>query len=330
LPPAAHSRWQSNPSCYRLRSPHQRRCALRGRQELWRRAGSSHPEIQIPHTGVFKTTGTPLIAGRDFTWTDLYDKRRVAIVSENVARELWGSPGAALGKRIRNGFKDDPWKEVVGVAADVYDNGVQEKPPSFAYWPAMMENFEGEAVNVTRFAVFAVRTKRAATESFLTEARQAIGALDAGLPVFRVQTLKDLYDQSMARTSFTLVMLAIAGGMGLLLGIVGIYGVIAYAVSQRTREIGIRVALGAQGPELRRMFVRQGLLMAGIGSALGARPRNAARAPRSLGNRRDSYVASVLRAYPCRSPCSARAARGCPDRARRSNRPPFTGRGDTA
>jgi putative ABC transport system permease protein len=219
--------------------------------------------------GFFKTTGTPLIAGRDFTWTDLYDKRRVAIVSENLARELWGNPGAALGKRIRNGFKDDPWKEVVGVTADVYDNGVQEKPPSFAYWPAMMENFEGEAVNVTRFAVFAVRTKRAATESFLTDARQATWAVDASVPVFRVQTLKDLYDQSMARTSFTLVMLAIAGGMGLLLGIVGIYGVIAYAVSQRTREIGIRVALGAQASELQRMFVRQGLLMAGIGSALG-------------------------------------------------------------
>jgi predicted lysophospholipase L1 biosynthesis ABC-type transport system permease subunit len=230
--------------------------------------GREHHRARNTLVGFSRPPGTPLIDGRDFTWTDLYDKRRVAIVSENLARELWGSPGAALGKRIRNGFKDDPWKEVVGVAADVYDTGVQEKPPSFAYWPAMMDNFEGEAVDVTRFAVFAVRTKRAATESFLTEARQAIWAVDASVPVFRVQTLKDLYDQSMARTSFTLVMLAIAGGMGLLLGIVGIYGVIAYTVSQRTREIGIRVALGAQASELQRMFVRQALLMAGIGSAL--------------------------------------------------------------
>jgi putative ABC transport system permease protein len=219
--------------------------------------------------GFFKTTGTPLIAGRDFTWTDLYDKRRVAIVSENLAREWWGSAGAALGKRIRNGFKNDPWKEVVGVAADVYDAGPQEKPPAFAYWPAMMENFEGEAVYVARSAVFVVRTKRAGAESFLTEARRAIWSVDANLPVFLMRTLKDLYDQSMARTSFTLVMLAIAGGMALLLGVVGIYGVIAYAVSQRTREIGIRVALGAQASELRRMFVREGLLLAGIGSALG-------------------------------------------------------------
>jgi putative ABC transport system permease protein len=217
----------------------------------------------------FKTTGTPLIAGRDFTWTDLYDKRRVAIVSQNLAREIWGNPSAALGKRIRSGFNDDAWREVVGVAADVYDAGPQEKPPAFAYWPAMMDHFGDQDVKVTRFGVFVVRTKRAATESFLTEARQAIWSVDANLPVFRVRTLKNLYDQSMARTSFTLVMLAIAGGMALLLGIVGIYGVIAYAVSQRTREIGIRVTLGAQASDLRQMFVRQGLLLAGIGAALG-------------------------------------------------------------
>ena len=93
--------------------------------------------------------------------------------------------------------------------------------------------------------------------------------MDANLPVFLVRTLKDLYDQSMARTSFTLVMLAIAGGMALLLGIVGIYGVIAYAVSQRTREIGIRMALGARPAGLQGMFVRDGLVLAGLGAVLG-------------------------------------------------------------
>jgi predicted permease len=234
-------------------------------------AGEIPPGLPFRYVtpGFFKTIGTRLIAGRDFTWSDLYDKRRVGIVSENLAREMWGKPSAALGKRIRSGFKNDPWKEVVGVVADVYDMGPQQKPPAFAYWPAMMEHFEGDDVRVTRFAVFAVRTKRAATESFLTEARQAIWSVDANLAVFRVQTLKDLYDLSMARTSFTLVMLAIAGGMALVLGIVGIYGVIAYAVSQRTREIGIRVALGVQASELRQMFVREGLLLAGIGAALG-------------------------------------------------------------
>jgi ABC-type antimicrobial peptide transport system permease subunit len=87
--------------------------------------------------------------------------------------------------------------------------------------------------------------------------------------VYLVRTLQDLYDQSMVRTSFTLVMLAIAGGMALVLGVVGIYGVIAYSVSQRTREIGIRMALGAGPVGLRRMFLGDGLLLAGIGAALG-------------------------------------------------------------
>ena len=218
--------------------------------------------------GFFKTTGTPLIAGRDFTWTDIYDKRRVAIVSENLAREMWGDPSAALGKRIREGAAD-PWREIVGVVGDVYDDGVQKKPPAFAYWPALMDAFYGPQGTVQRFAVFVIRTRRAGTDGFLTEARQAIWSVNSNLPVFRVRTLKDVYDASMARTSFTLVMLAIAGVMALVLGIVGIYGVIAYAVTQRTREIGIRMALGAQAAGLRQMFVRQGLLLAGIGAIIG-------------------------------------------------------------
>jgi len=219
--------------------------------------------------GFFKTTGTPLIAGRDFTWTDLYERRHVEIVSENLAREMWGDPSAALGKRVREGAAD-PWHEIVGVVGDVYDDGVQKKPPSFAYSPAMMDSvFAPQGVNVLRFAVFVVRTKRAATDGFLTEARQAIWSVNSNLPVFAVRTLQDLYNQSMARTSFTLVLLAIAGAMALILGIVGIYGVIAYAVTQRTREIGIRMALGAQSAGLRQMFVRQGLLLAGIGAIIG-------------------------------------------------------------
>jgi predicted permease len=218
--------------------------------------------------GVFQTIGTPLMAGRDFTWTDLYGKRRVAIVSENTAREMWGSPGAALGKRIREGLKD-PWREIVGVVGDVYDDGAQQKAPTFSYWPALMDGFPGDPVHVRRDGVFLIRTRRAATQSFLAEARQAIWRVDANLPVFQVQTLQDVYGKSMARASFALVMLAIAGAMALLLGVVGIYGVIAYAVSQRTREIGIRIALGAPAAGLRRMFVWHGLLLAGIGAGLG-------------------------------------------------------------
>jgi hypothetical protein len=185
-----------------------------------------------------------------------------------MAREMWGDPRAALGKRVREGMKDE-WREIVGVVGDVYDNGVQEKAPAFVYWPAMMDNFWGDALHVNRGGAFVIRTNRAATEGFLKEARQAIWSVNPNLPVFLVRTLQDLYDQSMVRTSFTLVMLVIAGGMALVLGIVGIYGVIAYSVSQRTREIGIRMALGAGPAGLRRMFVSHGMLLAAIGAALG-------------------------------------------------------------
>jgi putative ABC transport system permease protein len=217
--------------------------------------------------GFFKTTGTAIVTGRDFTWTDLYEKRSVAMVSENMAREMWGEPAAALGKHVRDNA-NSPWREIVAVVADVYDNGVQEKPPSFAYWPALMDNFWG-STRVQQSGAFLIRTNRAATESFLTEARQAVWSVDSSLPIFQVRTLQDLYNQSLARTSFTLVLLAIAGAMALALGIVGIYGVIAYAVTQRTREIGIRMALGAEPAGLRQMFVRHGLLLALIGAAIG-------------------------------------------------------------
>jgi putative ABC transport system permease protein len=218
--------------------------------------------------GFFKTAGTAMIAGRDFTWTDLYEERHVAIVSENLAREMWGGPSAALGKRVRETMRD-PWREVVGVVRDVYDNGVQAPPPALVYWPALLDSFWGDTHHSTRGGVFLIRSSRAATDSLLTESRQAIWSVNGNLPVFLVRTLKDLSDQSMARTSFTLVMLAIAGGMALVLGIVGIYGVIAYSVSQRTREIGIRMALGARPGVLQGMFVRHGLLLSGIGAALG-------------------------------------------------------------
>jgi len=221
--------------------------------------------------GYFKTMGTRVVAGRDFSWTDLYDGRRVAIVSENLAREWWGDPRAALGKRIREVGAADPWREIVGVVENVYDDGVHVKPPEFAYWPALMDRYIWGDDNgfVVSAGMFAIRSSRTGTEGFLAEAQQAIWSVNGRQPVFLVTTLKALYDQSMARTSFTLVMLAIAGGMGLVLGIVGIYGVIAYVVSQRIREIGIRTALGAQPAGLLRMFVRHGLRLVGIGAALG-------------------------------------------------------------
>jgi ABC-type antimicrobial peptide transport system permease subunit len=114
-----------------------------------------------------------------------------------------------------------------------------------------------------------IRSPRAGSPGLLKEVGQAVWSIDRNLPLADVRTLQEIYDKSLARTSFTLVMLGIAGGMALLLGIAGLYGVIAYSVSQRTREIGIRMALGAQHAEVTRMFVRHGAVLAAIGIVLG-------------------------------------------------------------
>jgi predicted permease len=218
--------------------------------------------------GLLKTMGNTLVAGRDFTWTDVYQKRTVAMVSENLARELWHSPQAAIGKRIRSTPKE-PWREVVGVVGDERDDGVNQKAPTFAFWPLLMDNFGNEKVWVARGGAVIIRSSRAGSSSFLRDVQQAIWAVNPSLPPSDVRTLEEIYKKSMARTSFTLLMLAIAGGMALLLGVVGIYGVISYSVSQRTREIGIRMALGARRGELTRLFVGNGLQLVGIGAAIG-------------------------------------------------------------
>jgi predicted permease len=218
--------------------------------------------------GFLAAIGTALVAGRDITWTDTYQKIPVALVSDNLAREYWHDAQNALGKRIRVGSNDD-WREIVGVVANVYDNGVDTPAPTSVYWPVMMDHFEGQKENLRRGIAFVIRSPRAGSEAFLNEVRQTAWSVDPNVPLANVHTLGYFYTRSMARTSFTLVMLGVAGGMALLLGIVGIYGVIAYSVSQRTREIGIRMALGAQRQTLTGMFVRQGLLLTGIGVACG-------------------------------------------------------------
>jgi len=218
--------------------------------------------------GFFQTMGTPLAAGRDLTWTDLEQRKNVAIVSENMARELWREPAAAIGKRVREGSKD-PWREIVGVAGDIRHDGADQKAPTTVYWPVVMDNFWGNEKFVQRGSVYVIRTDRAGSESLLTQIRQVVWSVTPEVPIVKVRTMEEVFRGSMARSGFTLVMLGIAGAMALLLGIVGIYGVISYSVSQRTRELGIRIALGAGNAELRAMVVGQGLLLAGIGIGVG-------------------------------------------------------------
>ena len=218
--------------------------------------------------GLFKTQGTPLIAGRRFTWADNYDKLPVAIISENFAKEYWGSVQNALGKRIRAASKDD-WREIVGVVGDVHLDGISEKAPTTVYMPLMVNKFDSNDKRVQRGVAFVVRSPQAGSQALMREVKQAIWSVDSDLPLAMPHTLGYYYTQSMARTQFTLVMLGVAGAMALLLGLVGIYGVISYSVSQRTREIGIRMALGSPRSEITGLFVRDGLKLAAIGIGCG-------------------------------------------------------------
>jgi predicted permease len=215
------------------------------------------------------TLGTPLIAGRDFTWSDIYNKAPVALVSENFARQYWGNPANAIGKEIRPSNKED-WRQIIGVAGDVYQNGVDRQAPSSVYWPIFMPSYQGQqAYGVKRVVTFVIRSPRAGSEGLVSEIKQAVWSVSSSLPLAEIHTLDYYYSKSMARTSFALVMLALAGSMALLLGIVGLYGVIAYSVSRRTHELGVRISLGAQRSDVLKLILGQGVMLTLIGVCIG-------------------------------------------------------------
>jgi len=225
-------------------------------------------KFKFASPGYFRTMGNRLLAGRDFEWTDSYNLQNVAIVSENTAHELWGSAAAALGKQIRD-TGGGPWREVVGVVGDEYDDGLNKKAPTIVYWPTLMKDFGGDSVSARRNLIFVVRSRRTGSEGFLREISRAVWSVNPNLPVTDARTMEFVYRKSLALTSLTLILLLIAGGIALLLGVVGVYGVISYIVLQRTREIGIRIAMGATRQDLTRMFVAHGLALAGLGVACG-------------------------------------------------------------
>jgi putative ABC transport system permease protein len=223
-----------------------------------------HPGATVNGT-YFQAMGIPLVHGRPFDRTDPSRASDQAIVSVSFAKKYWPA-GSAIGKRIRQN-PEGPWQTIVGVVGDVHSTSLTEPADAMVYFPTVMGDGK-DSTFADRSMAIAVRTT-STPESITSALRREVWALDPNLPLVNIRPMETVLSNAMARTSFTLLMVGVAAGVALLLGAIGIYGVISYMVSLRTREIGVRMALGARSGQVGAMVVRQGIVLATIGVVIG-------------------------------------------------------------
>jgi hypothetical protein len=229
---------------------------------------SIHP-IVFATPDYFRAMGMPLVAGRSFADPDPSRSPAATphevVVSLAFAKRFWTAE-QAIGKRIRTDPRV-PWSTIVGVVGDVRDDALERPPAQLVYAPLLTEGLEG-ASRAPRDVAFVVRTG-SDPAALASSVRSAVESQVPGHPLYRLMPLRDLLAEAMSRTSFTLLLLGLAGMAATAVGATGIYGVIAYLVSLRERELGVRLALGAEPAHLRRLVVRLGLVDTAAGIVVG-------------------------------------------------------------